>query len=89
MPERSSKAKRSRDLTQLADSIVDAATAEQTPEDKIEAGKNPHAAALGRLGGQKGGPARAMKLSASRRSEIARQAAQARWHGKQDESEGG
>lgn len=41
---------------------------------------NPHAAALGRLGGLKGGPARAARLSARRRSEIARAAAFARWH---------
>ena len=37
------------------------------------------ATALGRLGGLKGGPARAIKLSAERRSEIARKAAQKRW----------
>ena len=42
---------------------------------------NPHAAALGRLGGLKGGPARAAKLSARRRREIARIAARARWTG--------
>jgi hypothetical protein len=41
--------------------------------------KNPHAMALGRLGGLKGGRARAEKLSARRRREIARQAALARW----------
>lgn len=41
--------------------------------------KNPHAQALGRLGGLKGGKARAGKLSAERRSEIARKAAQVRW----------
>ena len=40
---------------------------------------NPHAAALGRLGGLKGGPARAAALSAKRRREIARAAAEARW----------
>jgi len=40
---------------------------------------NPHAAALGRLGGLKGGPARASALSASRRKEIARLGARARW----------
>lgn len=40
---------------------------------------NPHAAALGRLGGLKGGPARAARLSARRRREIARVAARARW----------
>jgi hypothetical protein len=41
--------------------------------------KNPHAVALGRLGGIKGGPARAQKLSARRRRAIARRAAIARW----------
>jgi hypothetical protein len=41
--------------------------------------KNPHASELGRLGGRRGGPARAAKLSAKRRTEIARKAAQARW----------
>lgn len=41
---------------------------------------NPHAAALGRLGGLKGGPARAARLTARRRRDIARQAARARWH---------
>ncbi len=41
--------------------------------------KNPAAAALGRLGGAKGGKARAAKLSASRRSAIAKKAARARW----------
>src|SRR5688500_5776340 len=41
--------------------------------------KNPHAAALGRLGGQRGGPALAALLSPKRRREIARKAALARW----------
>jgi len=40
---------------------------------------NPHAAALGRLGGLKGGPARAAALSARRRREIAKAAARVRW----------
>jgi hypothetical protein len=40
---------------------------------------NPNAIALGRLGGLRGGPARAAKLSAQRRREIARRAALARW----------
>jgi hypothetical protein len=44
-----------------------------------DGGKNVHAAALGRLGGLKGGRARADALSASRRREIARKAARARW----------
>jgi len=41
--------------------------------------KNPHAVALGKKGGKKGGPARAAALSPERRSEIARLAVQARW----------
>jgi len=41
--------------------------------------KNPHAAALGRLGGKKGGPARAAKLTSEQRSDIARRAAVVRW----------
>lgn len=42
--------------------------------------KNSAAVALGRLGGKKGGPARAKKLSPERRQEIARKAIQARWN---------
>ena len=41
--------------------------------------KSPHAVALGRLGGQKGGRARADALTPKRRHEIARKAARARW----------
>ena len=41
--------------------------------------RNPHAAALGRLGGLKGGPARAAVLTPQRRRAIARAAAHARW----------
>ena len=42
--------------------------------------RNPHAAALGRLGGLRGGAARAAALSPRRRREIARAAARARWN---------
>ena len=42
--------------------------------------KNSHAVALGRLGGLKGGAARAQALSPERRSEIARKAIRERWH---------
>jgi hypothetical protein len=41
--------------------------------------KNPAAVALGKLGGRKGGKARAEKLTPEQRSEIAREAAKARW----------
>ena len=54
-----------------------------TPETAAAApGKNIHAAVLGRLGGLKGGPARADALTAARRREIARKAAKARWRKK-------
>lgn len=48
--------------------------------------KNPAAVALGRLGGLKGGPARAKKLSSRKRKDIAQKAARVRW-GKKDEAE--
>lgn len=41
--------------------------------------KNPYAVALGRLGGSKGGKARAAKLSPKKRSAIAKFAARVRW----------
>ncbi len=41
--------------------------------------KNPHAVALGKMGGSKGGKARAAKLTAEERSASARKAALARW----------
>jgi hypothetical protein len=42
--------------------------------------KNEHAVALGRLGGARGGPARAKSLTPARRSEISRSAVWTRWH---------
>lgn len=75
MPKRSSRKQTPKDPNELATYIVEAATNEPNE-------KNPHAVALGRLGGKKGGVARAIKLTASERSEIAKKAAQARWHGK-------
>jgi hypothetical protein len=77
MPKRSSK---SRDLNAMAAAIVDQATSDEPEPDPGE-GKNPAAVELGRLGGKKGGRARAEKLTPKQRSEIARKAAQARWRG--------
>jgi hypothetical protein len=71
MPKRSSKKK---DANVIAASIVEQAT------DETSIVKNPAAVALGRLGGKKGGKARAKRLTPERRSEIAQKAAQARWH---------
>ena len=78
MQKRSSK-KPPADPNQAAAWIVAALTGQNTPS--IE-GKNPAAMALGRLGGLKGGKARAKKLSKERKSQIARQAAIARWRTK-------
>ena len=82
MPKRSSKGRL--DLNQLAKSIVDQATDEE-PKQLEETEKNPAAVALGRLGGLKGGAARAKKLTAEERSEIARKAAKARWNKSTDD----
>ena len=49
------------------------------PLDDPNADKNPHAVALGKLGGKKGGAARAAALSPAKRREIAKKAAKARW----------
>ena len=78
MPKRSSKQKNIRDTNVLAAHIVGQATGEKPikPEDSK---KNPAAVALGRLGGLKGGKARASKLTPEQRKEIAQKAAQARW----------
>ena len=83
MPGRSSK---SEDPNLFAKSILYQIIAKHDPEslaeDKTvkESGKNPAAVALGRLGGKKGGKARAEKLSARKRKQIAQKAAAARWH---------
>jgi hypothetical protein len=67
MPKRSSK-----DINQTAFSVVQKATSQEPT-------KNPAAVALGRLGGLKGGKARAASLSAKKRKEIAQKAAKSRW----------
>jgi hypothetical protein len=72
MPKRSSKQKETREL---ALSIRDQVVSDAAPPKE----KNPAAVALGKLGGLKGGPARAAKLSAKKRQEIAKKAAKARW----------
>jgi len=66
--------RRTPDVNVIAARIVAQAT------DEAHIVKNPAAVALGRLGGLKGGKARAEKLSPERRSEIAKKAALARWN---------
>lgn len=82
MPKRSSRPKHP-DLNQLTASIVGEATDDE-PRAEPQSDKNPHAAALGRLGGLKGGKARAAKMTPERRREIAKRAAQARWQREAD-----
>jgi hypothetical protein len=67
------QSKKPADLNRLAAAIVGEAT-DETPQEPES-----QQAQAGRLGGAKGGKARAQKLSAARRSEIARSAAKARW----------
>jgi len=72
MLKRSSRENTPKDVNELAAFIAEATTAKVGD-------KNLAAMFLGRLGGKKGGPARAKKLTAEQRSEIARKAAQTRW----------
>jgi len=89
MPKRSSKAPKRPPREDPTDPILTAARIFRQaigeepktgpPEPAPAREKNPAAVALGKLGGPKGGKARAAKLSARRRKEIARKAARARW----------
>jgi hypothetical protein len=78
MPKRSRKQS---DPNVTAFEIIQAATGQpaKEPTKPKPRKKNPAAVALGRLGGLKGGKARAETLSPKQRSQIAKQAAQARW----------
>ena len=66
-----------RDMNEVAFDIVQQAIGEKGPPPPST--KNPAAVTLGRLGGLKGGKARAEKLSPARRKAIAKKAAAARW----------
>jgi hypothetical protein len=79
VPKRTEKA---RDFFAIARRVVEQAIGEQmdgSPLEDPDAGKNPAAVALGKLGGAKGGRARAAKLSPAKRKQIARKAARKRW----------
>lgn len=87
------KKKQPADINILAKSIVARATHEELLPEPVKESlpvptreKNPAAVELGRLGGLKGGKARAEKLSAKKRKEIARKAAKIRWQKKQIKS---
>lgn len=82
MPERSKKS-RPRDPNELAHRVFLESIGEAEKFDPSkpipQPEKNPHAVALGRLGGLKGGAARAAALQPKKRSQIAAKAAKARW----------
>ncbi|HLA10769.1 MAG TPA: hypothetical protein VJ023_09265 [Pyrinomonadaceae bacterium] len=66
-----------KDSNQLAKYILDVTTGDA---EKIEPPKkNPYAQALSKLGASKGGKARAVRLSARKRREIAKKGAESRW----------
>ncbi len=75
MPRRSS----TEDTNQIAARVVALSTGQEPPKIRRKKRKNPAAVALGKLGGSKGGKARAANLSAEERKAIAKLAAQARW----------
>jgi hypothetical protein len=84
------KKKKPTDINLMAAAILKEATepeepAEKKPTKEPEPEKNPAAVALGRLGGLKGGKARAEKLSPEDRKRIASDAAKARWAKKKEE----
>ena len=80
--------KLSRDINTRAAQIVALSTGQPMPgvhapvSAKPEKEKNPAAVALGRLGGLKGGPARAKALTEKQRKEIGKKAAATRWEKK-------
>ncbi len=71
------------DVNEIAFRTVQAAIGETEkpipPSERTEAEKDPTAVERGQKGGQKGGKARAEKLSSERRAEIAKKAAKSRW----------
>ncbi len=83
MPKRSSRRQPSSDpnLTAFAavQHVIEQTEGKAGTKPKAESEKNPAAVALGRLGGLKGGKARAEKLSPRKRTAIAKKAAAARW----------
>jgi hypothetical protein len=88
MPKRTSKKSKPTDISHLACIMVEEATGESLTDQPLPKEptkdpphkKNPHAVALGKLGGKKGGDARAKKLTPEQRKAIAQKAARARWN---------
>ena len=82
MEDKIKRKKKESDFAITAFRVVQEATEGKEPEPpkplSVE-GKNPNAVALGRLGGLKGGKARASKMTPEQRKELAQKAARARW----------
>jgi hypothetical protein len=80
MPNRSGKRGQGpKDFSQIAYEVFQKAIGEIPKEEPADPNKNPAAVTLGRLGGLKGGKARANKLTADERKAIAKKAAETRW----------
>lgn len=79
--------KRPRDPNQLAHIIIGIATGEAEEALPADVGKNPAAVELGRLGGRKGGKARAASLTPEERRAAAQKAAAVRWGAKRVSSD--
>jgi hypothetical protein len=85
MAKRPTKPKRTgteHDFVTVARRVVEQAIGEKmdgSPLDNPDEGKNPHAIARGKIGGKRGGAARAAALTPTRRREIATAAAKKRW----------
>lgn len=87
MPNRSSKRGQGpEDINQIAFRVVQQATGQAPKEQAPDPDKNPAAVTLGRLGGLKGGKARAERLDPAKRKEIAKKAADKRWAAKSSRS---
>ena len=76
MPKRS---RTNADMNQIAAQLVAAHAGQPLPVINPQSVKNPAAVALGRLGGLKGGHARAQKMTKEQRIQSAKKAAQSRW----------
>jgi hypothetical protein len=74
------KKKQQADPSEIARHVLDTVVPDAEPPKE----KNPAAVALGRLGGLKGGKARAEKLTVKQRKMIAQKAARKRWAKKDD-----
>jgi hypothetical protein len=80
MPKRSSKTlDPMKNALRVVEAVIDG---KLHPNPRKPRKKNPHAVALGRKGGLKGGKARAANLTPEKRTEIARLAASVRWQKK-------